>query len=125
MTTLWCCTRADDPRALIRFLVDAFGFTELVTYGDEQTVHHAELAGPYGGGLMLGSTRPDNPSQVSDRLSVYLVVPDTDAFFARAVAAGAEVVMQPYDSDHGSRDCTLRDPAGNTWSIGTYAGHEG
>ncbi len=125
MTTFWSCTRAEDPRALIRFLVDAFGFTEVVTYGDGDDVHHAELAGPYGGGIMLSGKRPDNPAAVSDHLSVYLVVPDTQTFFERAVAAGAEVVLEPYDTDYGSRDCALRDPAGNVWSIGTYAGHTG
>src|SRR5205823_7732540 len=60
--TVWPTLRARDARGLIRFLVDAFGFEEVVTYGDQpdgsgDTVVHAELAWPLGGGLMLGSVR--------------------------------------------------------------------
>ena len=49
--TVWPTLRARDARALIRFLVEAFGFQELVVYGDQpdgsgNTVVHAELAWP-------------------------------------------------------------------------------
>jgi uncharacterized glyoxalase superfamily protein PhnB len=44
--------------------------------------------------------------------------------FERAVAAGATVVAEPYDTDHGSHDCTLLDPEGNHWQFGTYPGHD-
>ncbi|MGX7676636.1 VOC family protein [Plantactinospora sp. DSM 117369] len=42
--------------------------------------------------------------------------------YARAVAAGAEVVQEPRDTDYGSRDFLVRDPEGNRWSFGTYRG---
>jgi uncharacterized glyoxalase superfamily protein PhnB len=54
--------------------------------------------------------------------AVYVVCEDPDALFERASAAGAEVVMGLTDTDYGSRDCTFRDPEGNLWSFGTYAG---
>lgn len=38
--------QAWDARALIRFLVDAFGFEETVVYGEGDRVDHAELARP-------------------------------------------------------------------------------
>ena len=58
--TVWPALRARDARRLIRFLVDALGFEETVVYGDQpdgsgDTVVHAELAWPLGGGIMLGS----------------------------------------------------------------------
>jgi hypothetical protein len=58
---VWPTPRARDALALIRFLTDASGFEEtLVVTGegaDGNTVHHAELSRPEGGGVMLGSVR--------------------------------------------------------------------
>ena len=45
---VWPTLRARDARALIRFLVDAFGFEETVVYGEGDRVYHAELAWPPG-----------------------------------------------------------------------------
>src|SRR3984893_9909552 len=49
--------RAHDARALIRFLVDAFGFEETAVYGEGDRVDHAQLSWPPGGGVMLGSVK--------------------------------------------------------------------
>ncbi|MFK4085822.1 VOC family protein [Kribbella sp. NPDC020789] len=53
---------------------------------------------------------------------MYLVHADPDALIGRAIGAGAVVVRGLQDSDYGSRGFTVRDPEGNLWSIGTYAG---
>jgi hypothetical protein len=47
-------------------------------------------------------------------------IPGTDELFERAKAAGAEVVREPFDTDYGSHDFTVRDPEGNIWNVGTY-----
>jgi uncharacterized glyoxalase superfamily protein PhnB len=122
---VWPTLRATDARALIRFLVDAFGFTQTAVYADGDTVHHAELAWPPGGGIMLGSARPTDGDEwplTPGTFGAYVVTDEPDALFARAVAAGAEVLREPYDADHGSRDFMVRDPEGNRWSFGTYRG---
>ena len=31
-----------------------------------------------------------------------------------------EIVMEPHDTDYGSREYGARDPEGNLWSFGTY-----
>lgn len=36
-----------------------------------------------------------------------------DAAFAKAVAAGAEVLQEPIEQPWGPRDCAFRDPSGN------------
>ena len=41
---VWPLVIARDPRGLIKFLVDAFGFDESAVYDDGDQVHHAELA---------------------------------------------------------------------------------
>jgi uncharacterized glyoxalase superfamily protein PhnB len=124
-TYLWPTFTARDSKALISFLVEAFGFRELVVYEQDGRLTHAELAGPQGGGVMLGAERPGDDRGIAPGVSCYVVVDDVDALFARASAAGAEVISAPFDTDYGSRDCSFKDPEGNSWFFGTYAGHEG
>jgi uncharacterized glyoxalase superfamily protein PhnB len=121
---VWPALRARDARGLIRFLVDAFGFEETVVYGEGDQVHHAELAWPPGGGIMLGSAPASagGGAPEPDAFGVYAVTDEPDALFARATAAGAEVVREPGDTDYGSREFAVKDPEGNRWSFGTYRG---
>ncbi len=52
--------------------------------------------------------------------AVYLYVPDVDATYARALAAGGESVNAPEDKPYGERGAGVRDPSGNTWWIATH-----
>jgi uncharacterized glyoxalase superfamily protein PhnB len=123
---VWPTLRARDARALIRFLVDAFGFEETAVYGEGDRVDHAELCWPPGGGIMLGTVRDsdtdDNWSLAPGGFGAYVVTDEPDALFARASAAGAEILTGLHDTDYGSRDFAVRDPEGNRWSFGTYRG---
>lgn len=56
--------------------------------------------------------------------AVYVVCDDPDVLFAKATAAGAEVVRGLADEDFGSRGFTVRDLEGNLWSFGTYSGEQ-
>jgi uncharacterized glyoxalase superfamily protein PhnB len=117
--------RYRDPSAMIDFLCLAFGFAVRVKYGDGDDVHHAELE--LGSSIiMLGGVRDDEygaivgaPGENAGK-SVYVGVTDTDAVHARAKAAGATILREPYDTDYGSRDFMCSDPEGNIWSFGTY-----
>jgi uncharacterized glyoxalase superfamily protein PhnB len=125
---VWPAFRAADARALIRFLVEAFGFEEVVVYGEGGHVDHAELGWPLGGGVMLGSAPEASPDGDAwplrpGTLGVYTVTDDPDGLCARAKAAGARIVRELNDTDYGSREFTAADPEGNRWSFGTYAGH--
>jgi uncharacterized glyoxalase superfamily protein PhnB len=117
--------RAADAPALIRFLVDVVGFEQTVVHADGETVHHAQLSWPLGGGIMLGSARggandawPLKPGT----FGAYVVVDDPDALHGRLADAGAEITDPLHDTDYGSRDFAIRDPEGNRWSFGTYRG---
>jgi uncharacterized glyoxalase superfamily protein PhnB len=130
--TVWPTLRARDARALIRFLVDAFGFEETAVFGDQpdgsgDVVVHGQLSWPLGGGVMLGSQRPAGPDGDPWALSpgtagCYVVTDDPDALHDRAVAAGARVLQELHDTDYGSREFAALDPEGNRWSFGTYRG---
>ena len=122
---VWPTLRATDAPALIRFLVEAFGFAEVTVVAEGDTVQHAELAWPLGGGVMLGSARPADGDRWPLRpgtFGAYVVCDDPDALFTRAVVAGAVVGSEPADTGYGSRECLLLDPEGNHWSFGTYRG---
>ncbi|GAA4104968.1 MULTISPECIES: VOC family protein [Streptomyces] len=115
----------DDAKAAIRRLKNAFGFTEVCVYEDEDgRVAHAELS--YGTGLvMVGSRGREGVFAEAmangGPVGVYVVVGDVDAHHARAAEQGMEILMEPADQDYGSRNYTARDAEGNVWSFGTYA----
>jgi uncharacterized glyoxalase superfamily protein PhnB len=86
---------------------------------DDGTVHHAELR--FGNGIvMFGSAGPKMSSTRGNGGDVYVVITDPDEHCARARAAGAEIVREPFDTDYGSREYGARDLEGNGWSFGTY-----
>lgn len=116
---VWPCLSYRDAPAAIAFLTDVLGFRLTARYpADGDVVQHAELRWPEGGGVMLGSARDDRPTGGL----VYVVTQDPDGVHARAVAAGATITRELHETDYGSRDVALRDPAGVEWSFGTYAG---
>lgn len=122
---VWPTLRANDARALIRFLVDVFGFEETAVYGEGDRVDHAQLSWPPGGGIMLGSAnRGDNDEWAlpPGTFGAYAVADDIKPIYDRAVRAGAEIVRRPADTDYGSHEFAARDPEGNLWSFGTYRG---
>ncbi len=120
--TVWPAFQARDPRAVITFLV-ALGFEETVSYTDDDgEIQHAQLDWPEGGGVMLGTHKPNGPfTQQPGSTAVYVVTADVDAVVARAQAAGLAVPAVE-ERDYGSREVALRDPEGNQWSFGTYPG---
>jgi uncharacterized glyoxalase superfamily protein PhnB len=112
--------RYRDARAGIEWLKDTFGFAERVVYANEDgSVAHAELSfGP--SIVMLGSEKDGGYGSHVGQSWLYVAIEDPDERYARARAAGAEIVREPADTDYGSRDFAVRDPEGNLWSFGTY-----
>lgn len=51
---------------------------------------------------------------------IWLYVPDVDAMYRQAVAAGATSVSEPTDMFWGDRHARVRDPFGHEWSIATH-----
>jgi uncharacterized glyoxalase superfamily protein PhnB len=51
---------------------------------------------------------------------IYIALDDIDAHYARAKAAGAEILRPLADTDYGAREYTARDLEGHLWSFGTY-----
>lgn len=115
----------DDAPAAIEWLCAAFGFTKrLVVPGPNGGIVHSELSlGP--GVIMVSSPKPD-AGRVSPRglpgasQALCVRIPDPDAHFASAKAAGAEIIQDLKDEEYGSRGYMARDIEGNQWYFGTY-----
>src|SRR4051812_28587057 len=65
-----------------------------------------------------GSVAPEADAPVPVALLIY--TEDADAFYTRAVEAGATGVNPPADQFHGDRAGSLRDPYGHRWMIATH-----
>jgi PhnB protein len=114
---------ADSDRA-VRFYREVFGADELVrNHAPDGRVMHCELL-IFGGRLLLHDEFPESglhgpPAVGGTAVTLHLYVPDVDALFATAVAAGAEPVMEPADAFWGDRYAIVRDPFGHRWSLAT------
>ena len=54
------------------------------------------------------------------RSMLHLYVPDTDALYRSALAAGATSIREPADQFYGDRSAGVRDLWGNQWWIATH-----
>ena len=45
---------------------------------------------------------------------------DIDAIYARAKRAGAKMVMDLEENEHGGKAFTCTDPEGHVWHVGTF-----
>ncbi len=128
-STVIPAARYRDAKKAIEWLCTVIGFERHAVYeGDDGSVMHAELK--LGGGMfMLGSTKDDeygkgyrSPDQIGDveTRSVFVVVEDLDAVYARANAAGAKIIRPLQDTPYGSREFAMKDSEGHSWGIGNY-----
>jgi len=108
----------------IDFYQRAFGATEIFRLPMGDRVGHAEIK--IGGGVvMLADEMPDmghkSPQVLGGTpVSLMFYVPDVDAVFARALAAGGKVVKPLQNQFYGDRSGTLTDPFGHVWTVATH-----
>jgi PhnB protein len=88
---------------------------------DGARIMHAHLR-VNGGSVMLADDWPEMRGGVASpppaSVTLHLQVDDADAWFERAIEAGATATMPPQDMFWGDRYAQLRDPFGHSWAIG-------
>lgn len=107
----------------VAFYTAAFGATEKYRLTEPGgRVGHLELDFD-GTTVMLSEEYPEHGIKApggDTSVSLHLHVDDCDAVVARAVAAGATLVMAPRDHFYGERSGVIRDPSGHRWNIGHH-----
>lgn len=105
-----------DVRAAVAWLAEAFGFEERVRIGE---AHRAQLRVGEDAAVIVaeaaGERQPPAAGSVPHILKVR--VPDVDAAFAKACAAGANVVEELTTWEYGERSGLVQDPAGHRWEL--------
>ncbi len=107
--------------AYIEFLKRAFGAEEVFTHRtpDGVVMHSRVRIGnsQLGGGDIV----PGGPHErVEIPFLMHMYIPDVDAVYASALAAGATSVRGLEDAPYGDRTATVLDPYGNLWSLATH-----
>jgi PhnB protein len=100
----------------IEFLTRAFGAVEEFRAEHQGVVMHARVR--IGDAAIEMGEAPGR----SERSSFYLYVPDVDALYARAIAAGAKSIVPPADQPHGDRLAVVEDPLGIGWMMARPTG---
>ena len=120
----YLCT--NDAKAAIEFYTAGFGAVETTRLVDPKDgrIGHMEfrigettffMADEY---PEIGVLSP--LAMPGTAVSFVIDVPDADALFARAVAAGATVERAMADQFHGNRSGSIRDPFGHRWMISSH-----
>jgi len=116
------CAGASDA---IEFYKKAFGAVEVcrIPGRADKLVHAAIQIGD--STVMLADEFPEwgsvGPKSLKGTpVTIHLYVQDADAFFARAVGAGAKTIMPLDDMFWGDRYGVLEDPFGHRWSVATH-----
>jgi PhnB protein len=105
-----------DAAKLIEFLKQAFDAQLLFKMdGPGGRIMHAEMT--IGDSrIMLAQPEPGKETHAM----IHLYLPEVDAVYARAIAAGATSVREPADQFYGDRSAGVRDQFGNQWYIATH-----
>jgi PhnB protein len=111
-------------KAALEFYTQAFGATEEYrAYGqDGERIMHARFR-VNGGAILLSDDFPEYrggaPAPPPTGVTIHLEVDNADRWWDRAVSAGATIVMPLADQFWGDRYGQLKDPFGQSWSIGS------
>lgn len=100
---------------LVEFIKTAFDGVEIFrTIGSAGGLHAEVVIGE--SKLMIGGYEgvEEKPA------ALHLYVPDADAVYQRALAAGGTSIEEPVDQFYGDREAGVKDPTGNVWYIATH-----
>lgn len=108
-----------EAHKMIPFIEAVFGAESLgVHKSPEGTVLHATMR--IGNATLEIDEAHGDFQPIPCHLHAY--VPDTDAVYARAMAAGATPIETPQDKPYGDRSAGVKDAWGNSWFIATHLG---
>ena len=106
----------DNGSKFLNFLVAAFDAEILGRYDTEDGKLMHSAAKVFGSTVEASEGGGEYPSM---SMAIHLYVPDSDAVYEKALAAGGEVIFEIVDKPYGERSGGVKDPCGNHWYIAT------
>ena len=101
---------------VIDFLKRAFAADEVARYaGPDGTIQHAQVRI---GDSVIEMGEAHGAYQPMPTM-FYLYVDDADAWYKRALQAGAVSISEPADQPYGDRNASVKDPFDNVWYVAT------
>jgi len=107
-----------DADGLMDFLKRAFGAEPVMRMGTPKGGVHGEMR--IGNSMVMiggGEALPEKSTS-----AIHMYVPDPDAVYQRAIAAGGKSLGAVEDRSYGERSGFIEDPFGNHWYIGAPLG---
>lgn len=102
---------------LISFLKRAFAAEEIAKYASpDGVVHHAQIRV---GDSVIEMGEAQGKYETMPAM-FYLYVPNMEAVYKQALAAGATSFQEPTDQPYGDRNAGVKDAFGNKWYIATH-----
>jgi uncharacterized glyoxalase superfamily protein PhnB len=120
-----------DVQAAAEFYKKAFGFgIKDIAEGPDGIPGHAELTyqdqvimiGREGDWGEKGKISSPKTSGTASPINIYIYTENVDAFYKKALAAGAKSLGEPTDMFWGDRMCNLEDLDGYNWCFATHTG---
>jgi uncharacterized glyoxalase superfamily protein PhnB len=102
---------------LISFLKRAFGAQELAKYASPDGVVHHAVVRVGDSVLEMGEAHGEYETM---NAMFYLYVPNMEAVYRQALAAGATSLEEPTDQPYGDRNAAVKDAFSNKWYIATH-----
>ncbi len=115
-----------DTKKALEFYQKAFGAKVLGIFPgmDGKGIMHAEMQ--IGDSILMmgdemgGPKSPSAETLGASPISLFIYVPDADALYKKAVAAGATADMPVAEMFWGDRAGSVKDPFGYSWMIATH-----
>jgi PhnB protein len=102
---------------VINFLNRAFAAEELGRHATPDGVIHHTMLKVGTSYIEMGEAQGKYQPMKS---MFYLYMPDADAAYRRAIAAGATSVHEPADQPYGDRSAAVKDAFGNIWYVASH-----
>jgi len=105
----------DDGDKFLRFLDQAFECEVVDVHREDGNMRHAAIR-IFGSMIEASAGNEKYPAR---KFALHLYVPDCDAVYAKALAAGGISIFEVTDMPYGERSGGIEDPFGNQWYIAT------
>jgi uncharacterized glyoxalase superfamily protein PhnB len=106
----------DGAKRTIDFLIQTFDAVQLRHFADDEgKIRHAEVR--IDDSIIMVADKAEEWPPMPSHVHIY--VPNVDATYQRALAAGAESVQVPLKKDDADKRGGVKDAGGTTWWIAT------